>query len=129
MRDKQKTSAARHLRASMTDAEQHLWKKLRGRQISGLHFRRQCPIGPYVCDFVCKKRKLVIELDGSQHVQQKNYDKARDLFLHQQGFLVLRFWNNEVLSQTQAVLDRIYEHLNSELIAAEETLHKISPPP
>jgi very-short-patch-repair endonuclease len=87
-----------------------LWKHLRARQLDGLKFRRQEPIGHYVLDFICYEKELVIELDGGQHAIKKEDDKERDTWLEQQGFKVLRFWNNEVLTNTDGVLEVIREN-------------------
>ena len=95
----------------MTDAERHLWQHLRQRQFAGHRFRRQMPIGSYIVDFVCLERRLIVEIDGGQHQEQHDYDERRDGWLVEQGFRVLRFWNNEVLSQTEGVLTRILEGL------------------
>jgi len=95
----------------MTDAERYLWKHLRQRQLAGHRFRRQMPIGSYIVDFVCLERRLIVEIDGGQHQEQQAYDGRRDGWLVEQGFRVLRFWNNEVLSQTEGVLMRILEGL------------------
>lgn len=113
MRKNQKTLQARQLRKSMTDAEQALWLPLRKRQILDFKFRRQHPIGPYICDFVCIEQKLIIEVDGGQHSEAIAYDRSRDKYLRLQGYHVLRFWNNEVLLQRDAVLDVIYAYLAS----------------
>ena len=91
---------ARQLRSQTTDTEVALWRRIRYRQILGLKFRRQHPIGPYIVDFVCLKRKLVIELNGGQHLEQNAYLQSR-------GFTVLRFWNNEVLQEVESVLEQI----------------------
>jgi len=96
---------ARTLRRHMTDAELRLWSRLRGRQLDGMKFRRQHPIPPCIVDFYCDARKLVVELDGSQH--DEVVDRRRTGFLQRRGLTVLRFWNNEVLLQTQAVLEVI----------------------
>ncbi len=104
-------SFVRHLRSNPTDAERHLWYRLRLRQLAGFKFRRQRPIGPYVCDFVCLEASLVIELDGSQHVMQAAYDEARDRFLRERGYRVLRFWNHDVLARTESVIETIFEAL------------------
>ena len=98
---------ARSLRAESTDAEQRLWSQLRARGLMGWKFRRQQPIGPYIVDFVCYEQRLIVEVDGSQHQHASGYDAARDALLCKRGFVVLRFWNNDVLTQTTAVLDRI----------------------
>ena len=94
---------ARTLRVSMTDSERCLWRRLRLEQL-GVKFRRQHPIGQYIVDFACLSPKLIIEIDGSQHIDQALADQARDAWLRAQGFQVLRFWSNDVLTQTEAVL-------------------------
>jgi very-short-patch-repair endonuclease len=98
---------ARELRGASTDAELLLWSKLRGRQFAGLKFRRQRPIGSYFADFACVEIGLVIELDGGQHVDAAKYDSRREQAMRAFGFTTLRFWDNEVLTQTDAVLERI----------------------
>ena len=90
------TERARILRKNSTDAERKLWQHLRRYQINGYKFRRQHPIGPYVVDFVCFEKRLIIEVDGGQHAQQVEDDNARTEWLQSQGFQVLRFWNNQV---------------------------------
>ena len=94
---------ARNLRKNPTEAEQALWKHLRMRKVSGHKFRRQQPIGYYIVDFVSFERRLIIELDGGQHSQQVAYDSKRTAWLEAQGYLVLRFWNNQVLGDVEAV--------------------------
>ena len=96
---------ARNLRLAMTDAERRLWTHLRRRQLSGAYFRRQHPVGDYVADFCCADLKLIVEVDGSQHADDA--DAARDAWLEARGYRVLRFWNNEVLLQTQGVLEKV----------------------
>jgi very-short-patch-repair endonuclease len=105
--DKQMRERARALRREMTEAERCLWYQLRGHRFMGLKFRRQQPLGRYIVDFICLEIGLVIELDGGQHAQQLAYDQRRDLWLQEQGFTVLRFWNHEVLQQTAAVLEQL----------------------
>lgn len=105
--DERMRERARALRGGMTDAEQLLWRKLRGRRFEGLKFRRQKPLGRYIVDFVCLERGLVIELDGGQHAGQVAYDGRRDAWLRSEGFAVLRFWNHDVLRQSEIVLERI----------------------
>jgi very-short-patch-repair endonuclease len=97
----------RVLRSNMTDAEQVLWKALRGRQFSGCNFRRQHPFGDYILDFVCLANKLVIEVDGSQHCAQTDYDDLRTERLKSAGFHLLRFWNSEVFDEFEAVKEKI----------------------
>ncbi|MEK6742491.1 MAG: DUF559 domain-containing protein [Nitrospirota bacterium] len=101
----------RALRNNMTDAERRMWDVLRGRQICGHKFRRQHPYDRYILDFVCLDRKLVVEVDGGQHTDDACKDEERTRFLEQAGFRVLRFWNHEVLTQTDAVQQMIWEAL------------------
>ncbi|MCP4995282.1 MAG: endonuclease domain-containing protein [Gammaproteobacteria bacterium] len=104
-------SNSRNLRKNMTDAERMLWAKIRGRQLQGFHFRRQHPIGDYIVDFICLELKLIIELDGSQHMEQQQYDMKRSQWLLKNGFKVIRFWNNEVFDDLDGVMHAIYGHL------------------
>jgi adenine-specific DNA-methyltransferase len=103
---------ARELRNNATEAERCLWRRLQRRQLGGFKFRRQRPVGPYICDFVCLEASMIVELDGSQHVAQAPYDANRDRFLRSNGFRVLRFWNGDVLSQIGTVVETIYEALH-----------------
>ena len=100
---------AQTLRKQSTDTERFLWRQLRSRQLQGLKFRRQVAIGPYIVDFVCTEQRVIVECDGSQHRTAESYDQKRDEWLRQEGFLVLRFWNNEVLSNLEGVLTKIAE--------------------
>ena len=102
---------ARRLRSNLTDAESYLWRHLRFRQIAGHKFRRQRPIGPYIVDFVCLEKKVVIEVDGGQHAQTQTLDDTRDKWLRSQGYVVLRFWNNEVLREVEAIKEAILRAL------------------
>jgi len=104
---------ARKLRKSETDAERKIWQQLRSHNLNGAKFRRQHPIGPYVVDFICINEKLIIELDGSQHQQQQDYDAARTAFLEQSGYRVLRFWDDDVLLRTDDVMQAIFIALGS----------------
>ena len=99
------TELARGLRRRSTDAERLLWRRLRAKQLGGLKFRRQEPIGGYIVDFVCLEKRVVIELDGSQHSMQRQEDQARDEWFNEQGFRVLRFLDNEVLTNIEGVLE------------------------
>jgi very-short-patch-repair endonuclease len=108
---KQKTFA-RRLRRTQTDAERKLWLRLRDRQLCGAKFRRQHPIGPFLTDFCCMEIGLVVELDGSQHRVRALKDQKRSLYLQQRGYRILRFWDNEVLTNTDAVLEQIVRVLN-----------------
>ena len=100
---------ARFLRKAMTDSERLLWRHLRNRQMVGFKFRRQYPVGPYIVDFVCLEKKLVIELDGGQHAFSLMTDVKRTRYLETKGYRVMRFWNNQVLQETEAVLSVILE--------------------
>lgn len=102
---------ATHLRTTLTDAERKLWQRLRGRQL-GAKFRRQHPFQGYVLDFVCLEQRLVVEVDGSQHAEAAERDAARTEVLAHAGFQVLRFWNNDVLMETDAVVEVILGALN-----------------
>jgi very-short-patch-repair endonuclease len=103
---------ARRLRREQTDAERILWHHLRDRQMRGAKFRRQFPVGPYFADFCSAERRLIIELDGSQHAERSREDKIRSSFLNGQGYRVLRFWNNQVLTGLEEVLGAINEFLS-----------------
>lgn len=98
---------ARFLRGKPTDAERALWAKIRRRQLHGFKFRRQHPRGPYMVDFVCLERKLVVEVDGGQHAANAEHDQWHDEWLKRNGFRVLRFWNTQVLQEMDAVLEEI----------------------
>lgn len=102
---------ARELRKNSTDAERFLWQHLRLRQINGERFRRQRPVGPYILDFVCLEKKVAIEVDGGQHNEVVFRDRQRDEWLRKQGFVVLRFWNHEVLTQIDVVKEAIWKAL------------------
>jgi len=103
---------AKILRMNFTNTERLLWKYLRAKQMNGCKFRRQEPIGSYIVDFVCHKKRLVIEVDGGQHNIEREKDNERDKWLKEQGYKVLRFWNNEVLANTAGVLEVIMDCLN-----------------
>ncbi len=103
---------ARMLRKNSTDAENKLWYFLRNRNFNKLKFRRQYVIGQYIVDFICIRRKLIIELDGGQHAQNSCYDERRTAFLESKGYTVLRFWNNEVFIEIEGVLSTILDKLN-----------------
>ena len=102
---------AKELRKNPTDAEKTLWKHLRLRQMGGHKFRRQQPLGQYIVDFACLEKKLIIEVDGGEHSEQVTYDSERDRWLETQGFRVLRFWNNQVLTEIEVVKYVIAEAL------------------
>jgi very-short-patch-repair endonuclease len=114
MGDLKRTIArARELRANATTTERFLWQHLRLRQIDGYKFRRQRPVGPYVVDFICLEKRLVIEVDGGQHNTQGPQDAKREAWLRQEHYTVLRFWNHEVLTQIETVKNVISSTLNA----------------
>jgi very-short-patch-repair endonuclease len=115
MRDYRKNlkMPARDLRGRMTDAEQLLWTRLRRKQLHGVQFYRQKPLGPYIVDFFAPQAGLVVEVDGSQHAEADHFerDRLRDQCLAEEGLLVLRFNNRDVLLEIDAVLERIAEEI------------------
>ncbi|WP_206860114.1 endonuclease domain-containing protein [Lysobacter changpingensis] len=102
---------AKRLRGGMTDSERVLWQRLRASQLGGFKFRRQHPVPPYIVDFYCERARLAVEVDGSQHTAVS--DAARDAFLHSRGIAILRFASNEVLQQLDAVIEAIWNHLDT----------------
>jgi len=104
---------ARELRRSPAHIERLLWNRLRFWQIDGFKFRRQQPLGNYIADFVCFERRLIVEIDGGQHAAKKEYDAKRDSWLHDQGFIVLRFWNSDIVENMEGVLQSILDNLRS----------------
>jgi len=102
-------SRRKELRKSSTPQELKLWLYLKGKNL-GLKFRRQHGIGPYIVDFYCKEKNLIIELDGSQHTNAKEYDKERDNYMETLGIKVLRFWNGEIDKNIEEVLIKIKKH-------------------
>ena len=107
------TSKARELRKNPTQAEHALWQHMRRRQLGGHKFRRQQPLGLYIVDFVCFDKRLIVEVDGGQHSGQFDYDTERTAWLESQGFYVLRFWNNQVLKEMEAVKEVVVDALAS----------------
>ena len=103
---------ARELRVNSTDAERSLWQRLRNRQLGGHKFRRQVTIGPFIADLVCVAAGVVVEIDGGQHSEER--DAARTAFLAAKGYRILRFWNNEVLENTEGVLQSILMELEGQ---------------
>jgi very-short-patch-repair endonuclease len=116
---------AKALRKHQSDAEQKLWFHLRGKRFNDVKFKRQKPIGLYIVDFVAVSEKIVIELDGGQHQEQMAYDQERTRYLESCGYRVLRFWNNECLTQIEAVL----EHIRNALAQTVSSVQAPSPPP
>jgi very-short-patch-repair endonuclease len=107
---------AGELRKELTPAERKLWSYLRGNKVNGVNFRRQHAIGNYIVDFCSIKERLVIELDGSQHIDLKEYDIQRTKFLKSQGYSVIRFWNNDVMNDMNGVLRAILFALSDKKI-------------
>jgi very-short-patch-repair endonuclease len=103
---------ARQLRRDATEVERRLWRRLRDRQLAGHKFRRQHAVGPYIADFACPERRLIVELDGGQHDQTA--DARRDADLARLGYRVIRFWNHEVLQHPEAVLQSILKELEKD---------------
>ncbi|WP_165218163.1 endonuclease domain-containing protein [Affinirhizobium pseudoryzae] len=110
------TQRARTLRKDETEAEYRLWSDLRNRNLNGFKFSRQIPLGPYFADFLCRGRRLIVELDGSQHADSLS-DVHRTEWLNCQGYAVLRFWNHEILQERRAVLETIVAALEGRLFA------------
>ena len=126
------TSVSRQLRANVSDAEQKLWQSLRRKQINGLRFRRQFPLGSYFADFVCLPARLVIEVDGSQHgeAKQATHDTRRTIWLERNGFRVLRFWADQVMTDLPSILNGIEIALRKPLPRRDGRDTSIpSPPP
>jgi very-short-patch-repair endonuclease len=106
----QQRKNARAMRRVPTDAERKIWFLLRDRRLDGIKFRRQVPFGPYILDFVCFERRLVVEVDGGQHADSQS-DKVRDTRLQARGFRVVRYWNTDVLENPDGVLTDLLAHL------------------
>jgi very-short-patch-repair endonuclease len=103
---------ARKLRKNLSDAERVLWQILRNRQLAGWKFRRQHPIGPFIVDFVCIEKKLVVEVDGGQHATSLQEDTKRTRYLENKGYRVVHFWNNDVLRESDSVLNVVLNFLS-----------------
>ena len=111
-------SKAKTLRTNQTTAEQRLWYHLRAHRFMGYKFKRQKPIGRYIVDFICMEHRLIIEIDGGQHAERVTYDQRRDAWLRNQGYTVLRFWNNDVMQELEGVLEKIRSALVNSLSPA-----------
>ena len=107
---------AKNLRKNMTDQEKKIWSIIRNRQFYNFRFLRQCIIGNYIVDFLCKARKIIIEIDGGQHNENlnKNYDNKRTMYFESKGYKVVRFWNNEIDSNIKGVFLNLKEVFNIE---------------
>ena len=103
-KDSSSARRAKELRSDMSDAERRLWYYLRAARFKQSKFRRQVALGPYVADFLCEEARLIVEVDGGQHAEQAERDSARTRWLNAQGYLVMRFWNNDVLGNIEGVL-------------------------
>ena len=130
-----KRDLARHLRSSQTEAERHLWRMLRRKNLEGWRFRRQVPLGPYIVDFCCLPLRLVIEADGGQHNGSAS-DLVRDDWLRSEGFRVLRFWNHEIAQNPEGVWCAIHQEtqtlatsLQGQDVASGEGHHPLPGPP
>ena len=119
-RTRRATLRARQLRRTMTEAEARLWSRLRNGRLLGMKFRRQVPIGSFIADFCCRSAKLVVEVDGGQHADRPAQDASRTRVIAEHGYTVLRFWDNDVLKDTEGVL---------EAIAREVTRRTLTPSP
>ena len=108
-----RTARSRALRRHSTEAEKRLWNQLRSRLLEGYKFVRQEPIGSYTVDFLCRERRLVVELDGGQH-SENPHDRQRDAWFASRNYRVLRFWNNDVMHNMNGVLERIVVKLRAE---------------
>ncbi|MGE5464863.1 MAG: endonuclease domain-containing protein [Syntrophothermus sp.] len=104
---------AKQLHRNMTPAETKLWARLRAHRLEGVHFRNQHAIGKYIVDFCAPRKKLIIELDGSQHLEQREYDDERTKYFESMGYRVLRFWNNEVMNDIEGVIRAIMQSMES----------------
>lgn len=109
------TEKTRTLRKNMTKQERLLWQFLRKKNINGLKFRRQYPIGKYIVDFICNEKRLIIEIDGGQHNENQNivYDQERTKYLETKGFKVIRFWNLDIENNIEGVYQEILKHLTN----------------
>lgn len=103
---------AKQLHRNMTPAEVKLWARLRAHRLNGVHFRNQHAIGRYVVDFCAPRKKLIIELDGSQHLEQEQYDEERTKYLEAQRYKVIRFWNHAVINNMESVILSIQQALD-----------------
>ena len=113
---KRPTARSRELRLNATDAERKLWQQISARKVAGVRFNRQFPVGPFICDFVSRSARLVIEVDGGQHAVDVAKDEARTAYLEARGYRVIRFWNNDVLERIEgvvAVIERVLADMPS----------------
>jgi len=111
MNKKQLTTIARNNRLRATPAERELWRILRNRGMGGFKFVRQLPIPPYIVDFCCRERKVIVELDGGGHIEKQKQDQDREVYLESQGYRVIRFSNDQVLKDLNQVYEKLLEEL------------------
>ena len=126
--DNLRRDRARELRRSQTEAEKKLWDRLKGGQLHGVKFRRQFPIGPFFADFCAAKELLVVELDGSQHMDMIVRDQRRTKYLESLGYRVVRFWDNDALASTEEVIEKISNLLKDPLVSPRPRAGGSSPP-
>jgi very-short-patch-repair endonuclease len=126
--DNLRRDRARQLRRAQTDAEKKLWDRLKGGRLHGVKFRRQFPIGPFFADFFAAKELLVIELDGSQHMDMMKRDEQRTNYLENLGYRVVRFWDNDALASTDEVIEKISSLLKDPLVSPRPRAGGASPP-
>ncbi len=107
-----KTKLARNLRQNQTKAESKFWRYVSNRQLNGLKFKRQVPMGTYIVDFVCHDNKVIVELDGGQHAEQVEQDQLRTNDLQRRGYQVIRYWNHDVLGNIEGVMQDLAEQMN-----------------
>ena len=111
MKNKRLTTLARNLRRNQTDAERNLWSRLRCSQLNGVKFRRQQPVGDYIVDFISFEKRLIIEIDGGQHIESTTNDHVRTDYLENQGYRVIRFWNTDIMQNLEGVINEIVNTL------------------
>jgi very-short-patch-repair endonuclease len=114
MERRKHVARARNLRKTASDAENRLWTELRARRLKGFKFKRQVSLGDYIVDFACLETGLIVEVDGGQHLEQEAHDQARARWLQDNGYRVLRFWNDDILLRLADVLEQIIRHLPSD---------------
>ncbi len=123
-----KTVFARRLRREQTEVERKLWSRLRNRRLNGSKFKRQVPKGPYVVDFCCNEARLIIELDGGQHAEDKAvaHDAKRTRYLQESGYRIVRFWNSEICENLDGVVQTIWAKLQEPPLP-DDAEHSLSP--
>ena len=115
--------SARKLRKNMTDTEQYVWSRIRHKQLGGFRFRRQHPIGSFIGDFICLEQRLILELDGGQHDDRKDYDELRTRYLNECGYRVVRYWNHQIFEDWDWIAEDLFR-----LLSEGATPHPNPPP-